>query len=694
MRNYSTAAAALLFAALAVCFFPQLASAEESIMLKEIEIKGESVPAKEEVLTVREVRESNAKDIGESLGEVEGISFIRKGAIANDIVLRGFQKDNINVLVDGVRLYGGCPSRMDPPAFHIDFAEADSISILKGPFDVTNAGGLGGLVEINTKSASPGLGVNAGATFGSFGSVNVFGTASYGTDTADILGGYSYKYSRTPKAGDGKRITDIYPAKSPFRYRPANIDTTAYRINSGWGKAGVNITPEARMEFSYSYQDARHVITPYLSMDAMEDDTYRVNWTYNIKKDTGRLRGIGMQFYYDNVDHMMDNSLRMIAVGKPLGYSMRTTTDSRVYGTKFSGDMALAGGILGMGADYYNRNWNADTSMFNMAMMTYMSQPMIPDATLQDGGLFLKYELPVTDSVDVSAGLRGDLAWARTGSLSDMRLGTLYQPYYTERLENNTDFGELSGNVQAFYRPVDGIELFAGLGRSVRMPDPSELYVGLMRMGTYFIGNPSLDPTKNYEADIGAGYYAERFYVNATAYYSYLDDYINITMLPDPDGVGPLPAARSYENVKAWMAGGELGSQVSLPLDLYLNGSVSYTYAKNKTSGKPLSEIPPLRGTVGIRYDDGMFIAQVSENLAAPQNRVDPALSEEKTPGWATTDFKAGVSYMGFTLYAGVDNILDKLYVNHLSYQRDPFSTGVKVPETGRSFYVTLTYRR
>jgi iron complex outermembrane recepter protein len=687
----------ILIAVAAMVFTASAALSADSLILDEIQVEGAAMSANEDNLTVREVRESSAKDIGEALGKVEGIDFIRKGAIANDVVLRGFQKDNINVLVDGVRLYGGCPNRMDPPAFHVDFAEVDRIAVIKGPFDITSPGGMGGQVDIITKSASPGFGADAGVTAGSFGSVNLFGTAYYGGENADILGGYSFKYSRTPRSGDGKRITDIYPSTNMNRYIPSNINTTAYQINSAWTKVGVNTFPGSRMEVSYSYQDASHVLTPYLSMDAMEDTTNRVNWTYNIKKDSGTLRALKTQFFWDNVDHTMDNSLRMLSVGTPLGYSMKTDTKSEVYGAKLAGDIALGGGTLGVGADYYHRSWLANSTMYMMMMSMWSAteQPLIPDVSLQNAGVFTKYDRRLTDTLDVSAGIRGDVAWASAAGLSDSRLADTYQPYYSFTLKKDVDFGEVSGNVQLFYRPTDEVQLFIGAGRAVRMPDPSELYIGLRKMsGTNFIGNPGLKPTKNHEVDLGGGYYAERYYIKATAFYSYLDDYINITPLADPDGGGPLNAAKSYENVDAWMAGGELGSQLALPLNLYLNGSLSYTYARNETNGTPLSEIPPLKGMAGIRYDDGMFIAEVFENMAAPQRRVDPALNEGKTAGWATTNFKAGVSYNSMTFFAGVDNILDKQYYTHLSYQRDPFSTGVKVPETGRSFYVMLTYRR
>ena len=105
----------------------------ESVLLDEITIRGEQQQPIQEQLTIREVRESPARDIGEALQNVPGLSSVRKGAIANDIVLRGMQRDNLNVFLDGVRLHGGCPSRMDPPSFHFDFAEVDYIEVIKGP---------------------------------------------------------------------------------------------------------------------------------------------------------------------------------------------------------------------------------------------------------------------------------------------------------------------------------------------------------------------------------------------------------------------------------------------------------------------------------------------------------------------------------------------------------------------------------
>jgi len=63
-----------------------------------------SMPANESLLDMSGVRESSAKDLGEALTALDGVWKIRKAGIANDLVIRGFQQNNINVLVDGSRI--------------------------------------------------------------------------------------------------------------------------------------------------------------------------------------------------------------------------------------------------------------------------------------------------------------------------------------------------------------------------------------------------------------------------------------------------------------------------------------------------------------------------------------------------------------------------------------------------------------
>ena len=153
---------------------------------EEIVVKGKR-PPRLDTLEPREVREVAAGDLGESLDAAGGVSKVRKAGIANDIVLRGMKKDDLNVLIDGAKVHGACPSRMDPPAFHLDYAEVDRVEVKRGPFDVRNQGGLGGAIEVRTRRAPPAFGAELHVEGGSFGSSQTSGVIALSAPDAIIL---------------------------------------------------------------------------------------------------------------------------------------------------------------------------------------------------------------------------------------------------------------------------------------------------------------------------------------------------------------------------------------------------------------------------------------------------------------------------------------------------------------------------
>ncbi|MFA6318751.1 MAG: TonB-dependent receptor [Elusimicrobiota bacterium] len=656
------------------------ASAAQSLLLEEIVILGTRQSPTEENLTMREVRESPARDMGEALKRVEGVDIVRKGAIANDLVLRGLQKDNINVLVDGMRLHGACPNRMDSASFHYDFAEVEQVQVFKGPYDLTNPGGMGGTVNAITKRPHAGFGGELSLTHGSYDMVNASAVGSYGGEVGDGLVGYAHKFSGTPNSGDGRFITDIYPRTSANRYRPDALDSRSYLINTAWTKLGWNPGRDSRMELGYSFQDARHVLYPYLLMDAVYDQTHRVNWTFELKDAFSLLDSLKVQAYWDQVDHLMDDNLRessrpTAVITRP--YSMVTDARTDVVGAKLSAALSMAGGTLSGGLDYYKRGWNAVNmrSMY-VAGDPYRSLNMIPDASIHDGGFYAQYERPLGERWTIKGGARGDFARARAGS------GNAVAAAGTQR-----DFALASANLQVSVTAAKGLLLYAGLGRGTRLPDQKELFMSIPGTKNTF-GYPDLKATHNHEADLGARYSTDRFYVNGSIYYSKVGNFIN----PLGYRVGAVNNL-TFENVNATFWGAESGAQVSLPLHFFVKAGLSYTEARNDTGRRPISEIPPLRGSAALRWDDSTFFVEAVENLTARQDRVDTSLLEAQTANWETTDLKAGVAYRGVSAYAGVSNLFDRHYYGHLSYLRDPFASGQKVPENGRNWYATLAYR-
>ncbi|MCB4791541.1 MAG: TonB-dependent receptor [Elusimicrobia bacterium] len=656
MKVINAAAAVLFFLCSSIPVYA------ENLLLDEIVIRGQKEALNQESLNMREVRESPARDVGEALRQVEGINIVRKCPIANDVVLRGFQRDNINVLSDGARLHGACPNRMDTPAFHFDFAEIEQIKIIKGPYDLTNPGSLAGMIDIVTKKPRQGLGADLNLTHGSYNSINDSAVVSYGTEKFDALAGYAYKSSEPPVSGDGKTITDLYGPANTNRYRTDTINSKAYEANTSWAKVGANPTANSHTDISYSYQNTEHVLYPGLTMDSTYDRATQVNWAYEIKKLSSFLEDIKFQGYWDKVDHLMDNSLRAFTM------AMSGLSKTQVYGGKANASFNMGTGVLKSGIDYYNRKWDAKP---------------IPDVSIDNSGIFAVYTVPVSEKINFEGGVRADSARANPT-----------QSHTASALPSPANFSTVGGNLQLTCKPSKEIEIFAGVAKGNRTPDPEELFmdrplVGMMPGQQPWKGNPDLRPVSNNEADLGAKYALGRFYINATMFYSSLTDFINVTSVQ----LTPAQKLMTYENIEAYMWGGELGSQWSLPLDLFLKGGFSYTRGYNKTGGRPLSEIPPLKGTLALRYDNGSCFLEADQNMAARQTEVDSVLQEQSTDGYETTDIKAGCAYKDLSVYVGVNNLFDKYYFSYLSYTRNIYSTGIKVPENGRNFYITVSYR-
>ncbi len=660
----------------------------QEVLLKEIEVKAKREHLQES-LDVREIRESSAKDVGEALTKVEGIWKIRKGGIANDIVLRGFYRDNINVLIDGERIYGACPGRMDPPAFHVDFSEVEKIDIIKGPFDVKHQGSMAGLVNIITKRPEKGFHLKLNASLGSFNFVNLSPVVSYGDDKFYGLAGYSYKYSKPYKDGDGKKFTELVSPSGQPLYKPQFQNKKAFEINTYWTKFGLKPLENHSLELSYTRQEAKDVLYPYLAMDAKYDNTDRLNFTYNVDNISDLLKSLNFQFYYTKVDHWMDDGYRTSSGMMP--WSMATDAKTKTYGGRLETQVK----DFKVGLEAYRRNWDATNYM--RMMSDIKGQFVIPDVDTTSLGLYGEYRRMLSEKTRLVAGIRLDTA--ETKADSSKANTDLYYAYKNTRSTSKTDTYP-SGNIQFFYEPTKGIEFFAGLGHSVRIPDPQERYFAMKRMGSDWVGNPNLKPSRNTELDIGAKYSTKKVLTKATVFYSYVQDYITVHNQSKVNNVMDVmnSNARSYENVNAQFFGGELDSRFSLTDSLFFFGGLSYVQAKkdtkpekNITSSK-VAEIPPLRTRLALRYDRSMYFGEIETILSATQDRVDRDLREQKTSGYGIVNIKVGGSYKGLNLTAGIDNLLDKKYYDYLSYQRDPFRSGVKVPEPGRTFYVNVSY--
>ena len=632
-----------------------------------------------------ELREAGARDVAEALTVLPGVWKLRKGGIANDVVLRGYQGENLNVLIDGVRVQGACPNNMDPGVFHVDLAEVDRVEVSRGPFDVKNVGSLGGVVNVVTKAPQKGFQGEVTASGGSFGYFNPMGTVSYGGDKVSALAGASYRSSDPYKDGDGAAFTEVAD------YKPSTTDTAAFRVTAGWAGLYLSPTEKNHFRFAYSGQQADHVLYPYLLMDGVYDNTDRFQAGYERISAGAGMKALRIQGYYTHVAHWMTDELRNSSNMAPRPYGMGTYAQTSASGGRVEAEWTA----LTLGMEITRRQWNAKTMI---AGMMYMPQYSIPDVTATTVGLYGLYDQPLFQGLALKAGARID----RFRSVADARLAStsLYYAFHDTRNTAN-DYNGASGNLRLLWTPTPALEVAAGVGSTLRGPDPQEFYIALKRMGADWVGNPDLNPARNTGLNLDVAYRRDGYSLRATVYRDSVHDFITVydqVRLHMVPGVMS-PVAKSYANVDAVLYGGELSATAVLGQRFFLSAdaaAVRGTKDPRRDLGmasENLSEIPPFTGRVAGRYDDGKYFAELEGVFSAAQDEVDGDLQETPTPGWGICNLRLGAKWKGLSLTVAANNLFDRYYAEYLSYQRDPYRSGVRIPEPGRNLTLTLGWR-
>ncbi|MHB8100276.1 MAG: TonB-dependent receptor plug domain-containing protein, partial [Sulfuricurvum sp.] len=186
------------------------ALASEPVAIQKITVEASSKKADSKNVEADEmVKFSRQSDLAEMLSQtLPEITHVRNSAIGNDIILRGFRKDNLVITIDNAKVCGACPNTMDPPSMHISSAQIASVEVQEGPFDVTQFGSLGGKINVVTKDPQKGIHGEVSATLGSFDYRKLSTTLEGGNDKVQALVGFSRETSGQYKDGNGNTLVE------------------------------------------------------------------------------------------------------------------------------------------------------------------------------------------------------------------------------------------------------------------------------------------------------------------------------------------------------------------------------------------------------------------------------------------------------------------------------------------------------
>lgn len=652
--------------------------------------------------------EIKSADLAEALAnKVPSISLVRRSGIANDIILRGQKKDNINVLIDDAKIYGACPNRMDPATSHIATNNVESIEITEGPYDVENFGTLSGAVKITTKQPEEGVHGDVNLGVGSFGYQKASGTITGGTERFKLLLSMSGETSGQYKDGDGNTFADQIdnfivdnPAAAGAAYQDRYKDMDAYTKLTGTAKAYINITDDQELRLGYMANRSDDILYPNSKMDALYDDSNLYTAEYIIRDIASFSKEINVQYYYSDVEHPMSTYYRVMAdsnTSDAIEDSLKQMTSkltTTVQGAKVKNVADITDNIeLTVGLDASRRNW--DGTYYNNA-------GAIPSPA---GGVKNSISDVDTDNIAIFSELENDFgAW-------NVKVGLRYDDttITPSSDQQSNEYSALSANIFSTYNATSNLQFFGGLGKASRVPDARELYfysAGNMMTGgeQVEVGTPDLDQTTNYEIDLGMQNRYESFTLKTKLFYSVLKDYIYYNSTAPVTDLGAIRVQNAFENIDATIYGFEISGSY-YPLDnLYADFGVAYQRGqKDKAlegqTNTNLAEIPPLKGNIALNYVYYQESTATVEFVGADTwKNYDSDNGEQEIASWGIMNLKIDHQLpYGFGIAAGVDNVFDKTYAVSNTYKDLTLlldgSDIMLMNEPGRYYYVNASYK-
>ncbi|CAM3949229.1 TonB-dependent copper receptor [Pseudomonas wadenswilerensis] len=611
-----------------------------------------------------------ASDGADYLKTIPGFSAIRAGGTNGDPVLRGMFGSRLNILTNGGVMLGACPNRMDAPTSYISPETYDRLTVIKGPQSVIwGPGASAGTILFDRepeKFGELGSRVNASLLGGSNGRFD---------KVLDAAAGNRYGYARF--VGNQSRSDD---------YEDGNGDTVPSRWDKWNGDVALGWTPDADtlVELTAGKGDgeARYAGR---GMDGSQFKRESLGLRFE-KSNIGEVFDkLEAQVYYNYADHVMDNySLRTPSGMGMMGMPMVSNVDRRTLGGRIKGtwrwdDLQLISGIDAQTNEHRQRG--------GMGVDAHKHMAWTKDADFHNYGVFGELTWYAAEQDRLITGARLDRASAKdyratSATRGDTRADTLP-----------------SGFIRYEHDLVDiPATTYVGLGHAQRFPDYWELFSPKSGPAGSVNAFDSIKPEKTTQLDFGIQYQTDTVDAWASGYVGQIRDYILFDYRP---GMMGMPSSQA-QNIDARIMGGELGAAYKLTSNWKADATLAYAWGKNSSDGKALPQMPPLESRLGLTYSRDVWSAGALWRLVAAQNRIAENSGNvvgkdyEKSGGFGVFSLNGAYKVSNnLKLSAGVDNLFDKAYAEHLNLAGNagfgyPATDPQPINEPGRTFWTKV----
>jgi iron complex outermembrane receptor protein len=619
---------------------------------------------------------------------LDGMALIKRGAYAQEPQLNGFSGGQLNVTIDGMRLFGACTDKMDPVTSYIEPTNLKNIVINQGTNGSVTGCNIGGSIDMclaepltqnaNLLSSSLGIGYESVSK-----SKNIlFSTASVKNKWAWGFDGV-YRKNENYRSGANKPILFSQFQKinlhSVLKFMPKHIES--YKVD-------------------LLYDDASHVGYPALPMDVSVAKASLIALEYQ------RNTKIQMKakIYFNAIRHVMDDSKRDSL------YLLKSKTSAQPDTVYMRMDMPGKSSTIGtyilvsvpwnkknrltIKADNYTNHSLAEMTMHMRYSGKAPELPMYmqtwPEMLRNVSGIFLQNTTFVTQKLLVTANGRLDY----NTDILQSEYGQDQFSVFNYSLQRKQSKLIKSFNLSAQYHFLTSLSMVATMGYSERMPTIGErlgFYLYNAYDGYDYIGNPYIKYEKSNFFRLAFQFSTSKLKANLSQSFSYLNNYImgvTDTLIPALNFYAN--GIRVYQNVpsaKLYSADLQILFNPVNRLAFFLNSKLTLGEIG---PGEPMPLISPFNTVLAAQYQTEKFMLQAECENARPQNRINPHYGEHRTPSYTVFNVKSGYTFKLFR-YAldtslGVTNIFDKAYYAHLDWGR--------IYRPGRSFdmYVKFSF--
>lgn len=698
-------------------------SNEKPIRLGEIEIsssrinrKLKEIPASLNVTDALTLQKKSDLSLAYILNYEPGVAMGGDGVWSTYVNVRGLGEQRLVTLVDGDRVETA--TDLTASLSMIDVNDIDRVEIVKGAQSVLyGTGAMGGIVNVITKD-----GHFADKPYVSGNVTSAYSTVNhYTSNNISVNTGAKRWYLR---------LSGSYGKAGNIMTPEGEIPNSQFITNNIAAKAGFNPFKNHVFKVQFQRNWSTNVGIPGGSAfpgpaTAKYKDIGRTlfDGSYEITNISEAFTSLKIKYYHQNIrrdvvmypntvtyTNMPNGNIQYQHPDSITPNAIHVTNGAQLQTTwQFGSNNTLIAGV-----DFFRRDMVSDREKYVTMQVLKPDSTLVkenkiiryetpvPTSSFTNGGIFLQDESHLFDNkMTLTVGARADLTVVSNEMNYDVDsviLNGALNPAVEQRIiyqKNKTRDISWSANIGMLYKLGASTDLVFNIARSYRAPSLEERFK-YIDLGNYVrLGDPNLKPEHGYSADLGLRVWGNKFSLQSSVYVNRLTDMITevqgifvYNTAADVNTYDTLPALINTNIAKALLYGFDFQAQYNVIDNLMFTLTGSYVRGRDTYNKTDLPLIPPLNGSFTVSYTYPK-VGNASVTLWAVNKQDKIAEGEKPTDGYFRLDFALNTrefhfwKVCGFQLFAGIDNITNTAYTNHLSTNRGSISV-----EPGRNFYV------